>query len=143
MKSRLLRFAAVAALILPCLTHVGHADIQDSIADQEGPFRKLGRGLANVVYGVTEVPMTMIRLNGDEGHIPGATEGFTVGMKRAVVRMAYGLYEVCSFPVANHGTYRSPFHHRETILPERGYAEYPPELGFFERRSYTRQTPGH
>lgn len=141
--SRLSTFLAAFCLAITGLTGAAQADIHDNISDQEGPFRKLGRGLANVFYGITEIPMNMIREN-QGGHLAGASTGITVGAKRTGVRLGYGLYEVFTFPFAtNSGTYRSPFHNRATIYGNRGYEEFPPELGFFERHSYTKPFPGH
>ena len=39
------------------------ADIQDPPANDYGPTRKLGRGLANVAFGWAEFPVQIARVN--------------------------------------------------------------------------------
>ncbi len=51
---RLLVALLFAGFAASCL-----ADIQDPPAADYGPTRKLGRGLANMIFGWTEIPVTI------------------------------------------------------------------------------------
>ena len=71
-----------------------------AVADQPTcPFaRKLGRGVANVLLGFTEVPLTMIDVSRSHGEVAGATWGLVEGVCRMVVRMGVGVAEIVTFP---------------------------------------------
>ncbi|MEM6912002.1 MAG: exosortase system-associated protein, TIGR04073 family [Verrucomicrobiota bacterium] len=118
------------------------ADIQDPIRDSYGPSIKLGRGLSNLLYSITEVPITMIRER-DKGNASAAFgTGLTLGVKRMVVRIGYGAFEVVTFPFpAYKETYRPPIWNKDYINPNTGYDAYPPELAFESKYPHTRTYP--
>lgn len=62
------------------------------------PTRKLGRGISNVLFGVIEIPKTMIVITHEYGHAAGLTWGFLLGTKRFVLRELVGVYEIVTFP---------------------------------------------
>jgi putative exosortase-associated protein (TIGR04073 family) len=117
------------------------ADIQAPPGQKYGPLRKLSRGLANIVYGVTEIP-TQWALSEEEG---GASEQFAYGTVfgggKTIARLGYGVYELITFPFATYkGTYRPPYHPdtREATHPRTGFLEFPPEVGFISGVQHTR-----
>ena len=61
------------------------------------PTRKLGRGVSNIVFGVVDIPLSMISVNKEYGGAAGATWGTFRGIKRCIIREFVGVYEVCTF----------------------------------------------
>lgn len=79
----------------------------------QGPLRKLGRGLANIVTGWTELPITISQNYKKRGHnIAGAFYGLPVGIVRGVSRTAIGVYEIVTFPLP------IPEHYKPIMEPE-------------------------
>jgi len=66
--------------------------------DAPGPVRKLGRGLANTLFGFLELPLAIQRVHYLEGAIPASTFGVASGLAAAATRTALGIYEVITFP---------------------------------------------
>jgi putative exosortase-associated protein (TIGR04073 family) len=127
-----------AALVLGFSATV-FADIQDPPAREYGPTRKLGRGLSNVLFGISELPVQIGRVNSREGNAAALSYGVVRGISRSYWRIHTGLWEMFSFPFPrNQGTYYP-------ILPSHlhdihgGYEEFPPELGNESKYPYTRQ----
>lgn len=119
---------------------VGVADIHEPPKSKYTKTRKLGRGVANIIYGWTEIPATMYRAG--ERHTEQASGIYVAymfqGIQRAGARLKYGFYEVINFqrPLYK-DSYRPPM---EDInyLPIRGYEEFPPQIGFLTTTGYTR-----
>ena len=114
------------------------ADIQDPPANDYGPTRKLGRGLANVAFGWAEFPVQIARVNTREGNSAAFGYGLVRGLGRTYMRFHAGLWEMFSFPFpVNQGTYRPilPSHYRHI---HGGYEEFPPELGNESKYPYVR-----
>lgn len=117
---------------------VTYADIQAPPASDQGPTRKLGRGLGNIAFGVTEIPDQFSAVNYDEGNSAAWSYGIVRGVGRFFARLGYGLYEVALFPFPTYkGTYYPPY---KSDIPwiNSGYQEFPPELGFNTRYDYVR-----
>src|SRR5436190_9088530 len=94
------------ALFLVAFAVPSFADIQDPPAADHGPTRKLGRGLANVVFGWSEIPVTIAKINTDEGNAAASGYGVIRGTGRAFARFGVGFYEVLLWPFpVNKGTY--------------------------------------
>ena len=126
----------VAALFLGFVTTT-FADIQDPPANEYGPTRKLGRGLSNLLFGISEFPVQIARVNEREGN-SALGYGFVRGVSRSYMRIHAGLFEIFSFPLpVNAGTYYP-------ILPSHvryihgGFEEFPPELGNESKYPYVR-----
>jgi putative exosortase-associated protein (TIGR04073 family) len=64
----------------------------------KSPTRKLGRGISNVLFGILEIPRTMISINHEYGGAAGLTWGFLLGGKRFIIREVVGVYEILTFP---------------------------------------------
>ena len=127
------------ALLLFAFPAAAFADIQDPPANEYGPTRKLGRGLANVAFGISEFPVQIARVNSREGNAAALSYGVVRGIGRSYWRLHTGLWEMLSFPFPrNRGTYYP-------ILPSHihnlhgGYEEFPPELGHESKYPYVRK----
>ncbi len=114
------------------------ADIQAPPASDYGATRKLGRGLGNIAFGLTEIPFQMSVINDLEGNSAAFSYGLVRGVGRVFARLGFGIYEVALFPFpTQNGSYYPPY---RSDIPwiNSGYSEFPPELGFETRYDYSR-----
>ena len=124
--------------LLSMLSAVALADIHDPPANDYGPTRKLGRGIANIAFGITEVVYEPNVMNEREGNAAAWSYGVLQGFGRFFARLGYGVYEVATFPApTTWGSYRVPYK-SDTLWIHGGMQEFPPELGFETRYRYTR-----
>ena len=115
------------------------ADIQSPPAAQQTPVYKLGRGLNNVLYGITELPYAMVNVNNDKGNNAAWSFGIVRGLERTFFRFGVGWYDIFTFPVATYkDSFRQPY---PSNIPwiYNGYTEWVPELGFESRLNYCRE----
>ena len=77
------------------------ADIQDPPSNDYGPTRKLGRGLSNMVFGWSEIPVTIAKINKDEGNSAAAGYGVVRGVGRGFARFGAGLCEAPPLAVSS------------------------------------------
>jgi len=132
MKS-LLVTALVTGFAMAC-----RADIQDPPSNDYGPTRKLGRGVSNFVFGWSELPVTVAKINGREGNAAAAGYGVVGGVGRSFARFGVGFYEVLLWPLPVwHGTYL-PILPNDVHYIHAGYSEFPPELGNESKYPYAR-----
>ena len=135
------KLALILTLVLSTTTFSSFADIQ-SPPGYAGRTLKLGRGLGNLVYGITELPVTWNRTRLRSGSTVAASYGIVDGAKRSVVRMGFGLYEVVTFPFPTYKDgYRSPLPKKEKWDVNHGYSDFPRELGFQSVHDYVRSQP--
>lgn len=128
----------IAAALLTALTTLGRADIHDPPSNDYGPTRKLGRGISNLVFGVTELPTTIAKINQDEGNSAAAGYGVVRGVGRSVMRIQAGVFEILTWPIpVVRGTY-FPVLESDVHWIHSGYKEFPPELGNESKYPYTR-----
>ncbi len=114
------------------------ADIQAPPASDYSPTRKAGRGLSNILFGITEIPYTICMVNESEGNNAAFSYGILKGINRAFYRFGKGWYDVATGPFPSYkASYRPPYR-SNLIWGYNGYTEFPPELGFESRYSYTR-----
>ena len=126
----------VTALLL--LGALAHADIQQPPASEWGPTRKLGRGLGNIAYGITELPDSMMSVNFFEGNSAAFSYGIVRGIGRTFARLGYGLYDTFLFHFPTYkGTYAPPYRSNVQWIWS-GYSEFQPELLFETRYTYVR-----
>jgi putative exosortase-associated protein (TIGR04073 family) len=133
--------ALLCALLTLAVSLPALADIQAPPASDYGPTRKLGRGLGNIAFGVTELPFQLSLINDLEGNSAALSYGLVRGTGRVLARLGFGIYEVALFPFPSHkGTYYPPY---RSDIPwiNSGYSEFPPELGFETRYDYVRDYP--
>lgn len=129
---------AVATLAFLLTGSLVLADIQAPPASDYGPTRKLGRGLANIAFGSSELLDSMASINYSEGNSAAFSYGLVRGIGRTFARLGYGVYEVLLFPFPTQkGGYYPPY---RSDIPwiHSGYQEFPPELGFETRYQYVR-----
>ena len=117
---------------------VAFADIQQPPSSDNGPTRKLGRGLGNICFGFTELPDSMLSVNYMEGNNAAFSYGVVRGLARGFARLGYGLYDVFLFPIPSYkGTYAPPYRSNVQWIHS-GFSEFPPEIGFESRYPYVR-----
>ena len=115
------------------------ADIQQPPSSEWGPTRKLGRGLGNIAFGLTELPTSMMSVNYFEGNSAAFSYGIVRGVGRVFARLGYGLYDTFLCPVPGYkGTYAPPYKSNVQWIWS-GYSEFPPELLFETRYPYVRE----
>jgi len=121
----LLSFCAVSLLAASAF-----ADIQDPPGNDQGPTRKLGRGLANVTFCATELIDTLCKMEDREGNEAAASYGMVKGLGRVFARAGYGVYDVATFLFpTSRSSYRPPYR-SDVPWIHGGYSEFPPELGW-------------
>ncbi len=127
------------ALFLSGTSSLVFADIQAPPASDQGPTRKLGRGIANMLYGTTEIIDSMSDVNYTDGNSAAFSYGLVRGLGRTFARLGYGIFETVTFPFpTQHGTYQPPYNNNIQWLNS-GYSEFPPEVGFETKYDYCRQ----
>ncbi len=114
------------------------ADIQNPPSNDYGPTRKLGRGLSNVFFGCTEIPVTIGEVNAKEGNAAAASYGMARGTGRAFARFGVGLYEALLWPLPTHNRAYMPALESDILWIHRGYSEFPPEPGNETKYPYVR-----
>ncbi len=131
---------ALFPLALLLTAGLAMADIQQPPSSDWGPTRKLGRGLGNICFGITELPDSMLSVNYFDGNSAAFSYGIVRGLGRTFARLGYGLYDVFLFPVPTYkGTYAPPYRSNVQWIHS-GYGEFPPELGFESRYPYVRNS---
>lgn len=130
-------------LALAGISSLALADIHDPPMNDYGPTRKLGRGLANILFGVTEFPIAVTEINDREGNAAAWTYGVVRGIGRVFYRLHKGVVEVATHPFPTYkGSYR-PNYKMDPPWIHGGFEEFPPELGFESRYRYVRMHAGY
>lgn len=62
------------------------------------PADQFSRGICNILFGVAEVPLNLIRVNLEEGDLPGLAKGAGLGIWRFLCREVVGVVELVTFP---------------------------------------------
>jgi len=70
----------------------------DAMSYEDNPARKLGRGVANTLLGVLEVPIKIADVNNEDGGIAAVTYGTFLGFAHFVARVGVGAFEIVTFP---------------------------------------------
>jgi len=130
---------AIAAFV--ALGSMAYADIQAPPMSQQGPTRKLGRGISNVLFFYTELPATLKEVNYKEGNSAAWGYGFVKGVSRSFYRFGAGMYEIFTFPCPTYKrSYRPPY---PANMPWKidNFSEFPPEIGWESRYNYSTEMP--
>ncbi len=125
-------------LLLVAFAATSLADIQDPPAADYGPTRKLGRGVSNIFFGLTEIPVTIGKINSEEGNSAAASYGVIRGTGRAFARFGVGFYEALLWPIPVYKGSYNPVLRSDIPWIHRGYSEFPPELGNESKYPYVR-----
>jgi putative exosortase-associated protein (TIGR04073 family) len=86
-----------------------------SSAVAHDPPRKLGRGLANTLFGVAEIPIQVQYTLETQGSGAAATYGVVKGLGRFFMREGVGIYEILTFPIP-YPKYYEPIMEPEFLL---------------------------
>ena len=115
------------------------ADIHDPPSNDYGPTRKLGRGLANLLFAPTEIPVNIQQLNKEEGNSAAFSYGLARGIRRSAARHVAGLMEILTWPFPSflRGSYY-PILPPDIPYIHAGFAEFPPEVGNESKYPYVR-----
>jgi putative exosortase-associated protein (TIGR04073 family) len=95
MKAKLFGLLLVFALLLPFRTLAE----TDEAPRGQNALRKFGRGIANVLFGIVEVPNQITKVTSEQGGGAGATYGVGKGIYRWFGRELTGVYDIVTFPV--------------------------------------------
>jgi putative exosortase-associated protein (TIGR04073 family) len=95
MKAKLLGLFLIFAVLLPLRAR---AQGEDAPTGQNA-LRKLGRGIANVLFGIVEMPNQVTKTTAQQGGGAGVTYGVGKGFVRWMGREFTGVYDVVTFPV--------------------------------------------
>ena len=124
-------------LLTVCAVVTVQADIQSPPVSNQGPTRKLGRGISNLLFAITDWQETIAETNDFEGN-QAVAYGFIKGAGRFFARTGSGLFDIATFPFPlNKGKY-TPILKDDVRWINTGYDEFPPELGFESRYNYVR-----
>jgi putative exosortase-associated protein (TIGR04073 family) len=114
------------------------ADIQDPPGNDYGPTRKLGRGIGNLLFASSELPVSVCNVNKEEGNAAAASYGIVRGLGRSTARHFTGIFEILTFPFPIWRDSYRPVLPSDIPYIHGGYSEFPPELGFETKYPYCR-----
>src|ERR1700704_727591 len=120
------------------LVPIALADIQDPPSNDYGPTRKLGRGLSNFFLAPAEIPVTIAKINEDEGNSAAFGYGVMRGLGRSATRHIAGFLEIVLWPVPAWKQSYYPLLPSDIPWIHAGYPEFPPELGNESKYPYVR-----
>ena len=120
------------------LVPVALADIQDPPSNDYGPTRKLGRGLSNFFLAPAEIPVTIAKINEDDGNSAAFGYGVMRGLGRSATRHIAGFLEIVLWPVPAWKQSYYPLLPSDIPWIHAGYPEFPPELGNESKYPYVR-----
>jgi len=120
------------------LVPVALADIQDPPSNDYGPTRKLGRGLSNFFLAPAEIPVTIAKINENEGNSAAFGYGVVRGLGRSATRHIAGFLEIVLWPVPAWKQSYYPLLPSDIPWMHAGYPEFPPELGNESKYPYVR-----
>lgn len=106
----------VLVLLLPIRAM---AEIDDAPKGHNA-LRKLGRGFANVLFGIVEVPNQVTKVTSEHGGGAGVTYGVGKGFVRWIGRELAGVYDIVTFPVP------LPHGYKPVMRPEFPNEDYEP-----------------
>ena len=90
-------------------SHDSNVDAKTMDKISEGPIRKLGRGISNIVFGVFEVLIQPYKVNETDGGIAACSYGLVKGIFYFIARECVGVVDVITFPMPLPGAAASGF----------------------------------
>lgn len=88
------------------ITSLASADIHMPV--EQTVYDKLGRGVANIVFAMDEIPDSWYNVTQAEGSSEGATKGVVQGFSRMLMDMGLGAFEVVTFPIVTEKPLKAP-----------------------------------
>ena len=80
-------------------TYTGTQDTKAMEIIADGPIRKLGRGVSNVLFGIFEVFIQPYKVNEAEGGIAAVSYGLFKGLFYFIGREVVGVIDIVTFPI--------------------------------------------
>lgn len=108
------------ALVLVGMIMAATAWAEEDPPRHHHALRKLGRGTANVLFGIVEVPNQYTKAVAKHGGAAGFTYGLPKGIVRWIGRELVGVYEIITFPLP------LPRGYRPLMQPEWPNEDYEP-----------------
>ncbi len=108
MKKLMKLLVAGTVVVMLSMVSVGVRADDSIVSEESGPFRKLGRGVVNVGFGVLEIPMNIYDVNEVDGGLAAITYGTFRGIGCFVAREVVGAVEIVTFLVPLPGTLDEP-----------------------------------
>jgi len=65
----------------------------------DNPFKKLGRGIVNIAFGVCEIPLKIYDTDKEYGGVAACSWGVLKGIGFFIIREVVGVVEVITFPM--------------------------------------------
>ncbi|MGL4854358.1 MAG: exosortase system-associated protein, TIGR04073 family [Lentisphaeria bacterium] len=90
------KVAITAALTVMCVANLQGAVNEDYDLEYTSS-RKLGRGVSNVLFGIVEIPKTMVEQDKEQGALAAYTTGVVAGIGRFLQREVVGVWEILTF----------------------------------------------
>ena len=103
-------------LVLVAVVFISNLIIAPCFA--QDPMRKLGRGVANTLTGIVEIPRQIYLISKEENALVGMTWGLVKGAAVGLLRTACGIYETITFPIP------APADYEPMIEPEFVFEEW-------------------
>lgn len=95
-------------------------DTGEAVPKGQNALRKLGRGTANVVFGIAEVPNQYSKANAEGSGAAAIGYGLPKGIVRWIGRELVGVYEIVTFPIP------LPHGYKPIMKPEWPEVDYEP-----------------
>jgi putative exosortase-associated protein (TIGR04073 family) len=93
------------------------SNVMTTPCDAAEVMRKLGRGVANSLTGIVEVPKKVYLISKNDNLAMGLTWGLVKGAAVGLLRTTAGLYETVTFPIPAPADYE-PIIHPEFVFEE-------------------------
>jgi len=101
MRGELKLIVAVGLVLSSALLNAApvRAELPETNTRAELSMRKLGRGLANLVTAVFEIPRKTTQIAEESGWMAGSTIGLAQGVWLGCLRAVTGAFEIITFPL--------------------------------------------
>lgn len=94
---KLTKKLSIIAVLAVVMTMGLNAAVNEDFNNDYTTSRKLGRGTSNLLFGIVEIPKTMVKEDQLNGAVAAYTTGLFRGISQFVQREVVGVWEVCTF----------------------------------------------
>ncbi len=94
---KLTKKLSIIAVLTVVMTMGLNAAVNEDYNVDYTASRKLGRAVSNVLFGVVEVPKTMVEEDNINGSVAAYTTGIFGGLSRFIQREVVGVWEILTF----------------------------------------------